>query len=58
MEDTYYERLELLNKYAEAKEKNIREYVAREIEMKHNKCWSFSDCSHKEDAAIARGQHK
>lgn len=34
----------------------FREDVAKEIEEEHDKCWSFSDCTHIEDAAIARGK--
>ena len=35
---------------------DAREEIAKEIEAEHNNCWAWIECSHIEDAVIARGQ--
>ena len=35
----------------------LREQIAKEIEAEHKECGTFDDCTHEEDASIARGNN-
>ncbi len=48
---------EIIDIFAYHLREDLREQIAKEIEAEHKECGTFDDCTHEEDAAIARGNN-